>query len=81
MMGVYRSKKSDRIATREREERMNDFTIDQLDTILNALIEKRANLVNQRYSLTDRNRLAAELENIEQVIEKVMEALVEENQK
>ena len=60
---------------------MNDFTIDQLDTILNALIEKRANLVNQRYSLTDRNRLAAELENIEQVIEKVMEALVEENQK
>ncbi len=56
---------------------MNDFTIDQLDTILNALIEKRANLVNQRYSLTDANRLAAELENIEQVIEKVMTVLVE----
>jgi len=56
---------------------MNDFTIDQLDTILNALIEKRTNLVNQKYSLTDRNRLAAELENIEQVIEKVMTVLVE----
>ena len=55
---------------------MNDFTIDQLDTILNALIEKRTNLVNQKYSLTDRNRLAAELENIEQVIEKVMTVLV-----
>ena len=77
MMGVYRSKKPDRIVTRERENTMNDFTIDQLDTILNALIEKRTNLVNQKYSLTDRNRLAAELENIEQVIEKIMAVLVE----
>jgi hypothetical protein len=56
-----------------------NLTFDELRTIHDALIEKRANLVNDPNTLMDRNLRAKELENIEQVIDRVMHFWVKSN--
>lgn len=45
-----------------------NFTFDQLREIHDALIEKRASLVNNPNTLMDRNLRAKEIEKIENVI-------------
>jgi hypothetical protein len=54
-----------------------DFTFDELRSIYDALVEKRASLVNNPNTLMDRNLRTKELENIEKVIGRVMDFWVQ----
>ena len=56
-----------------------DFTFDELRTIYDALVGKRADLVNNPNTLMDRNLRVKELEKIEKVIGRVMDFWIQGN--